>query len=616
VPSATTSVAAAAPYSALPWVAVTTRTPGVSPEYDLVSAEMSALQYSTPRDRCVVIFEGVLHNRMELAQQLGMRTSNLDAAEVLSAAYQRWGLDLPEHLDGSWSLIIVDGREGRIVAVRDPLGSRPLFYAEVSGQLMFSISIDALRQRPGVDGALNRAALVDHLCHNWTDPGDTFFAKIRRVPRGHVLVADARTTMVTRYWQPVKEGQPVDWVREEDLQPQFESYFERAVSRALTEGPTGIFLSGGLDSISVTAMATDVAKRDGHQLPRPYSLGFPGEANEEKEQRGVAAKLGLDHTFVPFNDVVPAGGLLPAALGMTERQPAPLLNTWQPAYVELARRAQLQGIRTILSGAGGDEWLSVTPIIAADMIKRGDFGSLGRLIVGWQNSYKLNVFQTLHQLLWKYGLSPVLAGVADQYAPRAYHRNRVRRTMTSLGTWGVPDATLRGEVAARIERWLPEVNPPLGLYFRDTVNMVEHPLTAMEGEETFHIGHKLGVRYRHPYWDPAVAGILYRTPPLLLFQGGFSKSVVRNTMARRFPGLGLEHQKKRAATLFMSLVLNKELPGLWSRNKDLTALGDLRVVEPRAAIAQADRNLKSGTVRGFGRTWELMNVETWVRAHQ
>jgi hypothetical protein len=129
------------------------------------------------------------------------------------------------------------------------------------------------------------------------------------------------------------------------------------------------------------------------------------------------------------------------------------------------------------------------------------------------------------------------------------------------------------------------------------------------------MGRKLGMRFVHPYWDPAVADILYRTPPLRLFTEGKSKSVVRVTMARRFPGLGLERQKKRAGTNFMGSILTKELPELWRRKGDLSALADLHIVEPRAVVARARRNLASGSAPRFAKVLDLVNLESWVRAH-
>jgi asparagine synthetase B (glutamine-hydrolysing) len=388
------------------------------------------------------------------------------------------------------------------------------------------------------------------------------------------------------------------------------------VERAFGQGPSGIFLSGGLDSISVAAMAADVARRDDRPLPLALSLGFPGNANEELEQRGVANALGLDQEFVPFDDASPPGQLLTAALSITRTRPAPLLNTWMPAYAELSLRGKRRGVHAILSGAGGDEWLAVTPLLAADLIKARDVKGLAQLTRGWRRSYDMSYVNVARCLLWTFGIRPLAGSVLARLAPRAMEENRVSRGVRSTFEWVAPQAPLRGELEARVRQWLPSAVPSRGFYQEDVRRTLEHPLTSLELEEIFEMGRWLGVRYLHPYWDAEVVDILYRTPPLLLFAGGRAKGVVRATMARRFPGLGLDRQKKRAGTAYFSSVLDREIPDLWRRNGDLSAMADLGIVEPRAAAAMAKDTLASKPGIGFTRIWDLMNVESWIRAHQ
>src|SRR5262249_13829540 len=153
-----------------------------------------------------------------------------------------------------------------------------------------------------------------------------------------------------RYWEPVRDEGPVDWADVETLQGEFEARFADAVERGLENGQSAIFLSGGLDSISVATLATDLPRQSGRQPPVALSLGLPDTAGEEREQRGVARSLGLDHEFLPFHDAVPRDHLLAAGLDLARLQPAPLLNAWMPAYAVLTQRATRRGIRTILSG--------------------------------------------------------------------------------------------------------------------------------------------------------------------------------------------------------------------------------------------------------------------------
>jgi asparagine synthetase B (glutamine-hydrolysing) len=606
------------------WVASIAAEPQTTGAFELRGGNASTPSVSNADAACVVLFDGILYNRAQLIVDLGV-SPQLNDADVVRSAYHRWGLDLPHRLKGIFALAVVDASARRLLAVRDPLGAYPLFYTEAANRILLSTSPDVIRNQPGVDRSLNRAALADHIGRRWPDLHETFFTAIRRVPPGYMLLRAGGTTSVTRYWDPAPADRPVEWVTEEELNEQFDARFEEAAERALGQGRSGIFLSGGLDSISVSAMAVDVAQRDGKPLPIALSLGFPaGDSNEELEQRGVASKLGLPHEYLPFEEAVPQGQLMSRALDITRVRPAPLLNTWMPAYSELTLRGKRRGVEVILSGAGGDEWLGVTPSVAADLIRAGDVRGFRHLVSSWKRSYNMSLPNVLKCLGWTFGLRPLASAALGQIAPRRWEANRLSRSLRSTLAWVAPDPALKNEINARIRRFLPSPIPSRGHYLQDVRWSLEHPLTALELEEIFEMGRALGVRFLHPYWAPEVADILYRTPPLLLFAGGRSKSVVRKTMARRFPGLALDTQKKRAGTTYFGSVLIREVPELWRRNGDLSAMADLGIVDPRKAAAMATSTIEAamgnpvrGSTEGLGlvRLWDLMNIESWIRAH-
>lgn len=561
-----------------------------------------------------VLFEGVLYNRRDLIDRLDV-SEPIANADLVAVAYERWDRDVVHQLKGIYAITIADRRQRHVLAIRDPLGAFPLFYAEARGSILTSTSADALREQPGVDRGVNREALSDHLCHRWADQDETFFAGVRRVPPGYALFADSTGLRVSRYWEPVPAGRPVNWLKEDEFQDRFDRLFEQAVDRTLGGGRTGLFLSGGLDSISVGAMAADLLGRQQRPLPIALSLGFPNDADEERGQRGVAKALGVEHEFVPFNDATANSGLLSKALDQTRLRPAPVINTWVPAYIDLAQRGKRRGVETILSGAGGDEWMAVSPFIAADLLRARQVRQLATLVAGWKRSYTMSTTGVLKCLLWTFGARPLAGAAIERMAPRLWGNNRVGRSVNSILPWVAPDAGLKQSMVSRAERLLPTANPPAGFYLQDIRASLEHPLTSMELEEVFESGRALNVRFLHPYWDAEIVDILYRTPPLFLFSGGRSKSVVRDTMARRFSGLGLDRQKKVNGTSFYTSVLDTELPDLWRRHRDLGALGDLGVVDTRKAAAMADGWLERKSSVNPVRIWDLINLETWVRAH-
>jgi asparagine synthetase B (glutamine-hydrolysing) len=321
--------------------------------------------------QCEVVFDGVLYNRDELSQQIGgnLRPDDSDA-DILLEAYLRWGEEtLLRRIKGIFGFCIWDGRSDLLLAVRDPIGIHPLFVARP--QRSFCCPTPLLPWWPTrtCQARSTGRPLADHLRHRWVFPEETYYTAVTRVPPAHVLRLERRSGRreVRRYWDPPPLDKKVAWVGEDELD-QFDTLFDEAVNRCLRMGPSGIYLSGGLDSVSVAAVAADNCRRQNMPTLRALSLVFPGTnedgMNEEDVQRQVAASLGLPQDLVPFSDAVGEQGLLPPALEMSSSLAAPMLNMWNPAYRHLSARANRHGCRVILTGGGGDEWLTVSPFYA------------------------------------------------------------------------------------------------------------------------------------------------------------------------------------------------------------------------------------------------------------
>jgi asparagine synthase (glutamine-hydrolysing) len=564
-----------------------------------------------------VLFDGVLYEREALAGRLGVDPRRFGDAALILQALERSGADVARQIKGLFALVAWDAARGQLIAIRDALGAYPLFYAHgAGGTLLASTSIEALVRHPAVDPAINRAALADHLCHRWPYPDETFYRAVKRVLPGCRLIVDRAGARVERYWDPAPPGEPVNWIGEEEL-ASFGDRLDTAVGRMLAQGRAGIFLSGGLDSISVAAFAADRARRSSLPPPIALSLGFPHpECNEETVQRGVAGALGLEQEFVPFGAAVGGGGLLAPALEYSRSSPAPMLNTWSPAYTELARRGKRRGVQVIMTGAGGDEWLTVSPYLAADLMRAGDMRGLAHLVASWRRSYRMPLPRVLRTLLWTFGGRP-LAGLAlHRLAPAMWHRNRLARLQRTTRTWVAPEPALRRELDARTADALRPAAPRGGFYFHEVRAGLDHPLTSMELEEIFEMGRRLDLRFRHPYWDADVVDLLYRTPPHLLSLDGRAKSLVRETVATRFPTLGLSRQKKIAGTSFFRSVLRNEVPALWKRTGGVPTLARLGIVEARAAHAVVEASLAESSREGLSRIWDMLNLDAWVQAHE
>lgn len=566
---------------------------------------------------CNVIFDGVLYNRTELGEYfVGSSTEN-DAGIVLQA-YRRWGEDILHTIKGIFALIIHDRARDILLGARDPVGVYPLFYASVEGEWLFSPSIETLTEHPRVSAEVNRAALADHLCHRWPDVEETFFKNVKRVPPGHVIRV-GRSKQVRRYWELPIPGAGVDWVREDELE-RFDELLDQAVERCLCLGPAAIYLSGGLDSVSVAAVAAENSHRKGLSTPWVLSLGFPAECNEEEIQRRVAADLGLPQVLMTLGDAVGPDGLLLAALKMNSHWPMPMLSPWNPAYHRLGLEGKQRGCKVILTGGGGDEWLGVTPFLAADLMRTLNVVGLYRLWSTMQSSYPIPWHLIIGNTLWRFGARPLVSatvgGVLRSVAPgllRARQRRRMRRATPN---WMAPDPVLKQQIDQRLETRLGQTKPMRdtgGFYLREVWESLDHPLTAMEMEEVFESGTRMGLRILMPYWDADLLEMLYRIPPDLLNKGRRSKGLVRQSVARRFPQLGFDRQKKVFSTNFFNSTMLQDGKKAWQALGGTPALAELGIVDRGRLGSTIEDILAGNQLRQAYRIWDVLNLETWLR---
>jgi asparagine synthase (glutamine-hydrolysing) len=213
---------------------------------------------------CGVIFNGALYNHDDLLGELQLPSESNDA-EIILSGYARWGEDLFTRLRGIFALVIWDSSREVLFCLRDPIGTCPLFYTETRNGLLVSTSIDVLLRQPHVSQALNRAALADYFLDRFPKLDETFFEAVKRVPLGHVLRVTQEGRRSYRYWDPAPNGK-VTWLTPDEVE-RFDELMEQAVRRCLSLGSAGIFLSGGLDSVTVAALAAESTISEGMTKP-------------------------------------------------------------------------------------------------------------------------------------------------------------------------------------------------------------------------------------------------------------------------------------------------------------------------------------------------------------
>jgi asparagine synthase (glutamine-hydrolysing) len=571
----------------------------------------------------VVCFDGELYNGRALTEQLGARPGTRPV-ELVAQALARWSDDAFLHIKGifavaSWSLT-----SGRLTLGRDPAGMFPLFFSEAGGRVSCATEAGTLLALPWISRAINRAVLADHLSHRWLSYHETHYRDISRVPAGFVATFQNGSRSLRRYWYPVDPSGHVEWVREDELD-EFHARFDQAIDRCVGQGRTAIFLSGGFDSVSLAAAAADLAKRRGEAPPIAASLTFPDPScNEAPIQSTVASGLGLQRIVLQLGDAVRPHGLIQGGVEINRRATMPMMNAWRPAYRALGDAARRQGCRVVITGEGGDEWLTVGPEYIVDLIRGADVANLYRMLATVLRSYDTSRPLLVHNMLWRYGFRLLFASWARTVLKRVAPKRMVARRLATLERrspdWVSPDPELQRELRARMEAWSeaairePEPSGPYGFYFAGFPGSFLHPLRSLDLEEIFASRRRNGLRELQPFWDPELIQFLSRIHPRVLDRGGRSKGLVRQQVHDRFPELGFEKHRKVSASSFFSETVAAEAPRVWESLGGVRALSALGIVDARkaedAARADVGRIARSGNCR----VWEMLNLEAWASA--
>src|SRR5215203_2748169 len=311
----------------------------------VVDPEAGYQPVQNERGDVTAVFNGELYNFPELRASLsGHEVRGRGDTPVIPHLYEEHGPAFVKRLHGMFALALWDAPRARLVLARDRVGKKPLLYTRLAdGTFAFASELKALLQLP-VARELDRAAVDAYLALGYV-PGDgTGLVGVRRLPPGHLLVLEAGSERVERYWQP--EPRDEELADDEWLERVRETVRGAVRRRLVADVPLGALVSGGIDSTIVTAL---MAEASGEPV-RTFTVGFADAAYDERRWARVAAeRFGTRHEEVVLDADVPATlERLVATLDEPLGDEAVL-----PLYLicEVAR----EHVTVALTGDGGDE---------------------------------------------------------------------------------------------------------------------------------------------------------------------------------------------------------------------------------------------------------------------
>jgi asparagine synthase (glutamine-hydrolysing) len=305
--------------------------------------------------RYVMVYNGEVYNFREIQEELkklipGFATRTNSDSEIILEAFVTWNVKFVEKLNGMFAIAIWDRHEKNLYLFRDRIGIKPIYYYYKNGMFAFASELKALVSNPEIkkELSLNYRAINQYLHLGYIPHPESIYGEIKKFPAAHFAVLDKNGLQLQRYWNPDEFAALPRITLKEDAISTLRTLLESSVQyRLVSDVPYGTFLSGGIDSSLVTA----VAQKMNHEPVNTFSIGFwEKEFNEAPFARKIAEYLGTDHHEFTVTEKE-AIEWIPQLLSIYDE---PYADSSAIPTLLVSRMAR-QNVTMTLSGDGGDE---------------------------------------------------------------------------------------------------------------------------------------------------------------------------------------------------------------------------------------------------------------------
>jgi asparagine synthase (glutamine-hydrolysing) len=308
-----------------------------------------------------VIFNGEIYNFIELKKDLekrGHRFKTNSDTEVIVHAYEEFGEECFQRFNGMFAIGIWDERKRKLILARDRLGEKPLYYSWVNETFIFASELKALMIYPNFPRKVDALSFMKYLFLEYVPAPHTIFKDAMKLPPASYLIWTKNGVEVNTYWSPFHQEVREKYRSEEEIVERTQFLLKESVKRRLiSDVPLGVFLSGGIDSSTITAFAQQ-------EVPgkvKTFSIGFEDPSFDESTYAFLVSQhLGTDHyekrmTATDLLEIVPhLPDILDEPMADASILPTYLLSKFTREHVTVA-----------LGGDGGDELFAGYPTYLA-----------------------------------------------------------------------------------------------------------------------------------------------------------------------------------------------------------------------------------------------------------
>ena len=549
-----------------------------------------------------IVFNGEIYNHLDLRRELvnlghHFRTDHSDT-EVLLHGYRQWGEPFVSRLNGMWAFALYDIEKRRLFLSRDRFGKKPLFYTLQGGAFVFASELTSLIRHPSVRASVDSLSLKKYFAYGFIPAPRTICQGIQKLPGGCNLTVDL-TTLSFRtkvYWDFILDPfERIPRHPEEEWGEEVRRLLRGSVKRRLmSDVPLGVFLSGGVDSSSITAFAAEAV---GQERIKTFCIGFEEASFDETNYAGEIADLFHTEHRQEILSMERAKELLPVIAGQLDEPMGD--SSLLPTY--LLCQETRKAVTVALSGDGGDE-----------------------LFAGYDPFRALAAARLYDALMPKRLHRAVRAFVA--FLPTA-HRNmsldfRLKRTLRGLsynrplwnavwlGPLGPADVTdlfqeptdIEELYSEAIQQWesCPQDNLVdktlqfyTKLYLQDDILVKADRASMMNSLEV-----------RAPYLDIELVDFVRRIPHQYKFRHGQTKYLLKRSLESVLPKKILYRPKKGFGVPI----------GKWFADGSLTIQGDHDHIPNKSLISEMFAEHRNGRSEHRMFLWNLWLFKVWSGA--
>ena len=571
-------------------------------------SENGAQPMHSASGRFVIVYNGEIYNFASLRHELeqtGHRFRGHSDTEILLTAFEQWGV--PEALrksDGMFAFALWDRHESKLYLARDRIGEKPLYYGWMPQGLIFGSELKALRACPRFQPELDREAVALYLRYQYIPEPFCIYKNVRKLRPGCILVvtpgAAANPPPPEPYWS-FKEcaergirdpftGGEVEAIDE------LERLLRRSIrTRLVADVPVGVFLSGGIDSSTVAALA----QAESSGPVKTFSIGFTEQAyNEAHDAKVVAAHLKTQHTELYLT---PAEAMATIPL-MPRMFDEPFGDSSEiPTY--LVAKLARQSVTVSVSGDGGDEI----------------FGGYNR---HWQGS-RLWALRNLLPAGTRGIAGAAASALAKVPGAPARKLSKVAVLMRAPSATAVykdlvadrkpPGRLLKEDLLTVCDPWqIPPLDSDTGfahhIMYSDAIAYLPGDILVKVDRATMGVS----LEARTPYLDHRVIEFAWRLPLSLKVRARWSKYILRQVLYRHVPR-ELIDRPKQGFSIPVSEWLRGPLRGWAEELLDEKTLEQGSLLDP-GVVRQMWRQHLSGAVEWRNELWNVLMLQAW-RGH-